>query len=283
MVACILVNQVQRTRNPTPAPTPSAQASHSATGGTTAAAAQLSPSQLRSLLLDPCCQGVFAEVPASALALHNQLQHQQASPDSLAAQPPGPADETHAQDTQQPSSHASSSSLASETATGGVTLDLTALRRVAELGLTRAISSAWPHDTPLDRIRRCAAFTLAGASRGPTGQSYMPYTMLGSALGTAIRKKDKDAFDALAGLGKLSELLSDSPGGGGGVLRGASGSGDGGGGSGGGYIVCFKRDQVGRCVLLPKGTCLEQCGLEFSRCLTMPVHLSMCTSCNVVL
>ena len=31
--------------------------------------------------------------------------------------------------------------------------------------------------------------------------------MLGSALGTAIRKRDKEAFDALAGMGKLSELL----------------------------------------------------------------------------
>lgn len=34
--------------------------------------------------------------------------------------------------------------------------------------------------------------------------------MLGSALGTAIRKRDKEAFDALAGMGKLSDLLDDS-------------------------------------------------------------------------
>ncbi len=233
-----------------------AQASHSAAGGTTAAAAQLSPSQLRSLLLDPCCQGAFAEVSASALARHTLNQHHQPPVSDTPAQPPAPADETHTHDAQQqPGSPASSSSRASETVTGGVTLDLTALRRAAELGLTRAISSAWPHDTPLDRIRRCAAFTLAGASRGPTGQPYMPYTMLGSALGTAIRKRDKDAFDALAGLGKLSELLSDSPGAGGGALRGPGGSGEGGGGGGGGgYIVCFKRDQVGRCVLLSNGT-----------------------------
>ncbi|GLI68542.1 hypothetical protein VaNZ11_012984, partial [Volvox africanus] len=119
-------------------------------------------------------------------------------------------------------------------ATGGlVALDPTALRRAATSGLTAAITAAWPGQAPLERIRRAAAFTLAFAVRGPAG----PHTMLGSALGTAIRKRDKEAFDALAGVGKLSELLDDTAagaptaGGGSGTGSGAAGRESGGGAS----------------------------------------------------
>ncbi|GFR52730.1 hypothetical protein Agub_g15267 [Astrephomene gubernaculifera] len=157
-------------------------------------------------------------------------------------------------------------------AAGLVALDPTALRRAAAAGLATAINAAWPGHAPLERIRRAAAFTLAFAARGPAG----PYTMLGSALGTAIRKRDKEAFDALAGMGKLSELLDDTSvggagggapweaGGGGGGGPGVSGPGGGGtseadaatnpsppgsgggaAGGTGGYIVSFKKDQDG--------------------------------------
>ncbi|KXZ48947.1 hypothetical protein GPECTOR_24g237 [Gonium pectorale] len=137
---------------------------------------------------------------------------------------------------------------------GHVTLDPAALRRAAAVGLASAISAAWPGHAPLERIRRAAAFTLAFAIRGPAG----PYTMLGSALGTAIRKRDKEAFDSLAGMGKLSELLDDSAHSDRGPHWDAATSGSGGEADavdpatagdnrppGGGYIVSFKKDQDG--------------------------------------
>ncbi|EFJ43112.1 hypothetical protein VOLCADRAFT_96821 [Volvox carteri f. nagariensis] len=120
-------------------------------------------------------------------------------------------------------------------------LDLAALRRAAAAGLAAAITAAWPGQAPLERIRRAAAFTLAFAVRGPAG----PYTMLGSALGTAIRKRDKEAFDALAGMGKLSELLDDSATTGSNYTIGGGGGGD---GDGGGTAASRESAGSGRAV-----------------------------------
>ncbi|KXZ51032.1 hypothetical protein GPECTOR_14g271 [Gonium pectorale] len=68
--------------------------------------------------------------------------------------------------------------------------------------LSAAIAAAWPGDEPLAVVKRCAATLLAAVTHGSSG----PHAMKAGQLGNAVLARDRAAFRALRGTGKMSVL-----------------------------------------------------------------------------